>query len=151
MSILKAITRMLIVGIFRWPAFALMKWFSMDDALHKLLYLLLIRKKYGTVKKMLKQLSAGSTKSETSKLTMLEENLLLEAQVWEHRLRRDFETKAVTRLAAIYEKQCLESRVQELQININQAPPGTAKQLPARQLMKGVQSWQGEEETRQCN
>ena len=118
---------MLVVDIFRWPAFALMRCFSMDDALHKLLYLLLIGKKYGTVKKMLKQLSAGSTKSETSKLTVLEENLFLEAQVWEHRLRRDFETKAVTRLAAIYEKQCLESKAYEfLKLSVDLNPDDLA-------------------------
>ena len=127
MSILKAIIRMLIVGIFRWPAFALMRCFSMDDALHKLLSLLLIGKKYGTVKKMLKQLSAGSTESETSKLTVLEENLFFEAQVWEHRLRREFETKAVTRLAAIYEKQCLESKAYKfLKLSVDLNPDDLA-------------------------
>ena len=114
MSIVKAIIRMLIVGIFRWPAFAATRIFSADDSLHKLLVLLINAEKYLVIQKMLKRLQTKDIKSETGSLTETERNLLLEAQVWEYRLRKTFDTEAVLMLAGIYEKQCLESKAYEL-------------------------------------
>ena len=107
MSIVKAIIRILIVGIFRWPAFAATRIFSMDDSLHKLLVLLINAEKYVVIQKMLKRLQTNDIKSEMGSLTKTERNLLLEAQVWEYRLRQVFDAKSVTMLAGIYEKQCL--------------------------------------------
>ncbi len=114
MSIVKAIIRILIVGIFRWPAFALIRIFSMDDNLHKLLVSLINARKFVAVQKMLKRLQTKDIKSETGSLTKTERILHLEAQVWEHRLRQVFDTKAVTMLAGIYERQCLKSKAYEL-------------------------------------
>ena len=114
MSIVKAIIRILIVGIFRWPAFAATRIFSMDDSLHKLLVLLINAEKYVVIQKMLKRLQTNDIKSEMGSLTKTERNLLLEAQVWEYRLRQVFDAKSVTMLAGIYEKQCLESKAYEL-------------------------------------
>ena len=76
MSIVKAIIRMLIVGIFRWPAFAVTRIFSADDILHKLLVLLINEEKYLVIQRMLKRLQTKDIKSETGSLTETERNLL---------------------------------------------------------------------------